>query len=221
MREILFRGKRKDNGAWETGGLVVVRGGCSDEQVFISDKMTGYHTPVLSETVGEFTGLTDKNGRKIFEGDIVKVDGDDEAYKIIYVYGVYRICDRHNQYSYTIHNEHNYLTVIGNMYDTPELLDELPEQKEEVWANALLSDGEIMFWHTGRERIDFFDFNKDFYYAGIGVEYAAAHKLELVKKKFEVDEDDIYANNRVFEVDARNFYRQFRISPDSKGEKPY
>ena len=95
------------------------------------------------------------------------------------------------------------------------------KQKNEIWANALLSDGEILFWRTGRERIDVFDFNKYFYYADIGVEYIAAHKLELVKKKFEVDEYDVRANNRVFEVDAKNFYRQFRIGPDCKGEKPY
>lgn len=224
MREILFRGKRKDNGEWVEGYYACIGETpviFTGELDFSKWNIRAKTYVIIPETVGQYTGLTDKNGRKIFEGDIVKVDGDDEAYKIIYVYGVYRICDRHNQYSHTVHNIHNYLTVIGNIYDTPELLDELPEQKEEVWANALLSDGEILFWHTGRERIDFFDFNKDFYYAGIGVEYAAAHKLELVKKKFEVDEDDICANNRVFEVDARDFYRQFRISPDCKGEKPY
>ena len=72
MREILFRGKRKDNGAWETGSLVRIRVGCSDEQVFIADKMTGHHTPVIPETVGEYTGLKDSKDKMIFEGDVVK-----------------------------------------------------------------------------------------------------------------------------------------------------
>ena len=93
--------------------------------------------------------------------------------------------------------------------------------KREIWANAVLSDGEILFWSTGRERSDVKDFFKFFFYAGYGDKYVEAHKLELVKKKFEVDEDDDCANDRVFEVDAPNFYRQFRISPDCKGAKPY
>lgn len=93
--------------------------------------------------------------------------------------------------------------------------------KEEIWANAVLSNGEILFWSTGRERLDVNDFFKYFVYAGYGDKYVETHKLELVKKKFEVDEDDVRANNRVFEVDAKNFYRQFKISPDCKGAKPY
>ena len=76
MREILFRGKRLDNGAWETGSLVIVRMGCHDAQYYIADKMTGYHTPVDRSTVGQYTGLNDKNGKRIWEGDIVRYTFD-------------------------------------------------------------------------------------------------------------------------------------------------
>ena len=90
IREVIFRGKRTDNGEWETGSLVIIRDGCSDKEVFIADKMTGYHTPVISETVGQYTGLTDKNGVKIFEGDIV------------------RLTDEHNEMEWTA------VVVFGN-----------------------------------------------------------------------------------------------------------
>lgn len=227
MREILFRAKRTDNGAWETGGLVVVRGGCSDEQVFISDKMTGYHTPALPETVGQFTGVTDRNGKKIFEWDIVK--RGDRIWVIEYDVK----CAQFVMKTFTERGVFwirafdlipaEWCEVIGNIYDNPEPLNNQPKpkQKKEIWANAVLSNGEILFWSTGRERSDVKDFFKYFFYAGYGDKYVEAHKLELAKKKFEVDEDDICANNRVFEVDARDFYRQFRISPDCKGDKPY
>lgn len=66
MREIVFRGKSRDDGKWYEGDLGTVA-----HKRFIDDGKNNER--VIPETVGQYTGLTDKNGKKIFEGDILKV----------------------------------------------------------------------------------------------------------------------------------------------------
>ena len=125
MREILFRGKRLDNGAWETGSLVIVRMDCHDAQYYIADKMTGYHTPVDPSTVGQYTSLKDKNGKKVFEGDIVRKTNKGR-HPEIFIANI-RTCFYTNEEVYygpfDRFTESCEYEVIGNITDNPELLE--------------------------------------------------------------------------------------------------
>jgi uncharacterized phage protein (TIGR01671 family) len=75
MREILFRGKRIYNGEWVYGLPNYGTGGCIDN-IVIQGKKEEYAL-IYEETIGQFTGFCDKNGTKIFEGDILVIHYDD------------------------------------------------------------------------------------------------------------------------------------------------
>ena len=125
MRTILFRGKRKYNGEWVEG--FYYKDLWSDNAHYIIYDGTDYE--VIPETVGQYTGLEDKNGKRIFEGDIVycKSRLDNANMVIIFECGQFRMVLSENYRSYQT-NSGFYDTncfdkeVIGNIYDTPELL---------------------------------------------------------------------------------------------------
>ncbi len=146
MREILFRGQTRRYGEkvrlngekiksnWVYGGIFP-QNGEGDFAIIYQQKPTVEKYPVYADTVGQYTGFTDKDGNKIFEGDIVEFtdsDGDTTLYEVFW--------DGNNgKFAIAVSGNRNYVddfelferneyfkrfTVIGNIYDNPELLEE-------------------------------------------------------------------------------------------------
>ena len=123
MREILFRGKTPD-GFWVEGYLVCHHTFDSVQIVFNSTYAGSRE--VIPETVGQYTGLTDKNGNKIFEGDIVRTTFDDyDTKNLICSWNEYNLEFALSCYGFDIglgYMVSYNLEVIGNIHDNPELL---------------------------------------------------------------------------------------------------
>lgn len=108
MRQILFRGKRVDNGEWVYGFLTQMW--AKYHIVYEYNENVAYE--VVPETVGQYTGLVDKNDKKIFEGDIIRFEGEKIAYKVEFTDGCFSPFDCLSPHK---------LQVIGNVYENPEL----------------------------------------------------------------------------------------------------
>lgn len=117
MREIIFRGKNSLTGKWVEGLLVETR---DNFRILAQDDMIPFG--VVSETVGQYTGLTDKNGEKIFEGDIVTMPsyGKGKHKSAVYFADGKFAVDGSN-YCFKDICPRN-MEVIGNIYDNRELL---------------------------------------------------------------------------------------------------
>lgn len=120
MKEYLFTAKRLDNGQWVEGWY----DGCYGNATINYLKSNGiaYNVVVIPETVRQFTGLTDKNGKRIFEGDIIR------AYKHNEIMFVETITLIQNVYHFgsfnfiEFQNIFRNIEVIGNIFDYADLL---------------------------------------------------------------------------------------------------
>ena len=120
MREILFRGKRTDNNEWIEGSFLDKNNiGIFYDDTEESDCIVHIFS-VIPETVEQYTGLTDKNGKKIFEGDIVK--GTFFGFPFIVEDYVFSIVWQEDVTGYRANYFEN-VEVIGNIHDNPELLE--------------------------------------------------------------------------------------------------
>ncbi len=145
MREILFRGKT-DKGEWIEGQLLFFKASVGEKTFALIVESCEWdnsnewfnlckRAKVIPETIGQYTGLTDKNGTKIFEGDIHEHIVGGKSYLFVVKHGKYYDFEAADKrYGWYFQNtktndcnsfygdEKDYANIIGNIHDNPELL---------------------------------------------------------------------------------------------------
>lgn len=139
MREILFKAKRTDTDTWTEGNLLAF----DSRRYIINDTESIYHCPrcdreemremwfaVIPETVSEYIGLTDKNGRKIFEHDLLK-DEFGFIHEVYFDDGCFM--RKLGLKSTLLATTHQVFEVVGNTFDNPELL----KINNKLWSESV------------------------------------------------------------------------------------
>ena len=128
MREILFRGKCRKSGKWIYGDLL--KHGENDYSIY--EEKEAYSIPVNEETIGQYIGLKDCDGNRIFEGDIIKVSRKSKC-GFGDIYGLVVAEWNSKQKAFTLIPSDDYfeevrlIAVVNNKYDNPDLYKEVIE----------------------------------------------------------------------------------------------
>lgn len=120
-RTINFRGKRFDNGQWAYGNLII--DDCGNCEIVDYKNNQEIRYDVRGETIGQFTGLYDDNGKEIYEGDIFQVKAYEPKFEVYFKNGVfeYRQIGSSNR-PFPLRRIYFDSYVLGNIHDNPELL---------------------------------------------------------------------------------------------------
>ena len=139
MREILFRGQTRKKGEkvrldgspvdgnWVYGG---VNQGKGNHSIIYQTEPEFKKYPVYSDTLGQYTGLTDKNGKKIFDGDLVRFvnpetgELSEEVQEVVWddEQACFLLLLREKGYKESFDGVPYWYVVVGNIHDNPELL---------------------------------------------------------------------------------------------------
>lgn len=133
MREILFKAKRASNRKWVQGGIIYTfhpEYPHENQAAFIEQRPNCYAICadekdyfVDQNSICQCTGLIDRNGRKIFEGDIVTIEGEDEYFTVEWDNDTARYVMSSKTYVSDFENYWGYeVEIIGNIFDNPELV---------------------------------------------------------------------------------------------------